>query len=108
MDAGTLKINLDLSKTLYRVEDDLYEVHLSLYTEPKKGLLIWQETQTDVEVKNATLKLSLGQNRPVRNLLWTYQLLYLEMDFQHSDKKVEFDHRFKLEDKSDLVLVKKA
>lgn len=106
MDDGTLKISLDLSKTLFRVEDDKYEVHLSLYTEPKKGILVWQETQVDVTVKDATVRLSLGAKRPVRNLLWVYHTLYLELDFQHSDKKVQFDHRFKLEDKSDLVLMK--
>ena len=107
MENGTIKISLDLSKTLYRVEDDTYEIHLSMYTEPKKGILIWQETQTDVKVKNSTLKINLGQNRPVRNLLWVYQLLYLEMDFVHSDRKVVFDHRFKIQDQGDLVLVKK-
>jgi hypothetical protein len=108
MEKGTINISLDLSHTLYRIEDDSYVIHLSLYTEPKKGILVWQETQVDVVVKDAKLKLALGKNRPVRNLLWTYQLLHLEMDFQHADKKVEFDHRFKIQDRGDLVLVNQS
>jgi hypothetical protein len=108
MENGFITISLDLSKTLYRVEDDLYEVHLSLYTEPKKGILVWQEAQTNVQVKDTKVKLALGINRPVKNLLWAYQLLFLEIDFQHRDRKVEFDHRFKIQDRGDLVLVRSS
>jgi hypothetical protein len=96
METTPIKISLDLSHNLYRVEDGMHEIHLSLYTEPKKGILVWQETQQDVNVREGVLRLSLGANRPVRNLIWVYQLLYLAIDFRHKDSKVDFDHRFKI------------
>ncbi len=96
METRPITISLDLSHNLYRVEDGKYEIHLSLFTEPKKGILVWQEVQQDVLVRDGILKLCLGANRPVRNLIWVYQLLYLEIDFRHKDHKVDFDHRFKI------------
>jgi hypothetical protein len=96
METSPINISLDLSHNLYRVDDGLYEIHLSLYTEPKKGILVWQEVQQDVRVHDGLLKLALGAQRPVRNIIWVYQMLYLEIDFRHKEHKVDFDHRFKI------------
>lgn len=74
----------------------MYEIHLLLYTEPKKGILVWQEIQPNIQVKDSLLKISLGAVRPVRNIIWVYQMLYLEIDFRHHERKVDFDHRFKI------------
>ena len=96
METKPINISLDLSHDLYRVEDGTYEIHLSLYTEPKKGILVWQETHQNVPVRDGLLKIALGATRPVRNIIWVYQQLYMEIDFRHKDHKVDFDHRFKI------------
>lgn len=96
METGQISLKLNLSHNLYRVPDGAYEIHFSLYTEPQKGILIWTEKQEDVLIKNAKLKANIGVNRPVRNLLWAYQILFLEVDMKHKGEKIKFDHRFKL------------
>ncbi len=96
MSKNTYSLRIDLSGDMYKADEGLHECHFSLYTEPVKGLLVWQEDQTEVEVKDSILTVKLGVNRPVFNLIWMYQALWLHIELSNHDHKITFRNRFKI------------
>ena len=92
----TYSLRIDLSGDMYRAEDGLHECHFSLSTEPKKGILVWEEFQEEVKVEDSILTVTLGTNRPVFNLIWTYQILWLNIELSNHDHKIAFRNRFKI------------
>jgi len=93
----TYSLRIDLSGDMYRAEDGLHECHFSLFTEPKKGILVWEEFQKEVQVEDSILTVTLGTNRPVFNLIWAYQILWLNIELSNHDHKIAFRNRFNIE-----------
>ncbi|MCP4460074.1 MAG: hypothetical protein GY816_18930 [Cytophagales bacterium] len=96
MTKQTYKLRIDLSGDMYRAEDGVHECHFSLFTEPSKGILVWEEFQEKVQVQDSILTVILGTNRPVFNLIWVYQALWLHIELSNHDHKIAFRSRFKI------------
>ena len=96
MAKSTFNLRIDLSGDMYRAEEGLHECHFSLFTEPQKGIVVWEEFQKEVKVEGSILTVTLGTNRPVFNLIWLYQVLWLQMELSNHNHKIHFRSRFKI------------